>query len=151
MAGHQGRRGDGAARLGHPVVRLRRAATADGGAADGDPPGPRRAGRGLPGGTRRARGPPAGDRADAFGGQDVRARRMAVAAAIGAVSIAALTLLRGRRGRRGSLPRAGKLRLERGLATVRLAARGGARYAASAPRLFASAGEHREALRTAWP
>src|SRR6185312_4149275 len=46
-----------------------------------------------------------------------------------------------------SLPRAGKLRLERGLATVRLAARGGARYAASAPRLFASAGEHREALR----
>jgi predicted unusual protein kinase regulating ubiquinone biosynthesis (AarF/ABC1/UbiB family) len=30
---------------------------------------------------------------------------------------------------------------------VRLAARGGARYAASAPRLFASAGEHREALR----
>ncbi len=74
----------------------------------------------------------------------MRARRLAVAAGIGAVSIAALTLLRGRR---GGLPRAGKLRLERGLATVRLAARGGARYAASAPRLFASAGEHREALR----
>ena len=33
------------------------------------------------------------------------------------------------------------------MAAVRLAARGGARYAASAPRLFASAGEHREALR----
>ena len=30
---------------------------------------------------------------------------------------------------------------------MRLAARGGARYAASVPRLFASAGEHREALR----
>src|SRR6266568_650211 len=144
MAGHQGRRGDGAARLGHPDVRLRRAAAADGGAADRDPPGPRRAGRGLPGRARRARGPPAGHRADAFGGQEVRARRLAVAAGIGAVSIAALTLLRGRR---GGLPRAGKLRLERGLATVRLAARGGARYAASAPRLFASAGEHREALR----
>ena len=74
----------------------------------------------------------------------MRARRLAIAAGIGAVSVAALTLLRGRR---GSLPRAGKLRLERGMATVRLAARGGARYAASAPRLFASAGEHREALR----
>ncbi|MFI5083639.1 MAG: hypothetical protein ACHQCE_21405, partial [Streptosporangiales bacterium] len=33
------------------------------------------------------------------------------------------------------------------MATVRLAARGGARYATSAPRLFASAGEHRQALR----
>src|SRR5438132_2406147 len=144
MAGHQERRGDGAARLGHPDVRLRRAAAADSGAADRDPPGPRRAGRGLPGRTRRARGPSADHRADAFGGPEVRARRLAVAAGIGAVSIAALTLLRGRR---GSLPRAGKLQLERGLATVRLAARGGARYAASAPRLFASAGEHREALR----
>src|SRR6266550_3297296 len=144
MAGHQERRGDGAARLGHPDVRLRRATAADGGAADRDPPGPRRAGRGLPGRTRRARGPPAGHRADAFGGQEVRARRLAIAAGIGAVSVAALTLLRGRR---AGKPRAGRLRLERGMATVRLAARGGARYAASAPRLFASAGEHREALR----
>ena len=33
------------------------------------------------------------------------------------------------------------------MAAVRLAARGGARYAVSAPRLFASAGEHRQALR----
>ena len=33
------------------------------------------------------------------------------------------------------------------MSAVRLAARGGARYATSAPRLFASAGEHREALR----
>ena len=71
----------------------------------------------------------------------MKARRLAIAAGIGAVSVAALTLLR------GSLPRAGRLRLERGMAAVRLAARGGARYAASAPRLFASAGEHREALR----
>ena len=74
----------------------------------------------------------------------MKARRLAIAAGIGAVSVAALTLLRGRR---GSLPRARRLRLERGLAAVRLAARGGARYAASAPRLFASAGEHRETLR----
>jgi predicted unusual protein kinase regulating ubiquinone biosynthesis (AarF/ABC1/UbiB family) len=67
----------------------------------------------------------------------VRARRLAVLAGIGGLSVAALTLLR--------KPR--RLRLERGLAAVRLVARGGARYATSAPRLFASAGEHREALR----
>ncbi len=40
------------------------------------------------------------------------------------------------------------MRVERGMATLRLAARGGARYASNAPRLFASAGEHRERLRT---
>jgi len=74
----------------------------------------------------------------------MRARRLAIAAGIGAVSVAALTLLRGRR---NGLPGTRRLRLERGLAAVRLAARGGARYATSAPRLFASAGEHREALR----
>jgi predicted unusual protein kinase regulating ubiquinone biosynthesis (AarF/ABC1/UbiB family) len=81
--------------------------------------------------------------------QEVRARRLAIAAGIGAVSAAALTLLRGRRAvrPRAVRPRAGRLRLERGMAAVRLAARGGARYATSAPRLFASAGEHREALR----
>jgi predicted unusual protein kinase regulating ubiquinone biosynthesis (AarF/ABC1/UbiB family) len=39
------------------------------------------------------------------------------------------------------------LRVSRGLTAVRLAARGGARYAANAPRLFASAGEHRQQLR----
>jgi predicted unusual protein kinase regulating ubiquinone biosynthesis (AarF/ABC1/UbiB family) len=39
------------------------------------------------------------------------------------------------------------LRVSRGLAAVRLAARGGARYAVNAPRLFASAGEHRQQLR----
>jgi predicted unusual protein kinase regulating ubiquinone biosynthesis (AarF/ABC1/UbiB family) len=40
-----------------------------------------------------------------------------------------------------------RLRLERGLAAVRLAARGGARYAVSAPRLFVAAGQQREQLR----
>ena len=40
-----------------------------------------------------------------------------------------------------------RLRLDRARATLRLATRGGARYAASAPRLFAVAGEHRELLR----
>jgi predicted unusual protein kinase regulating ubiquinone biosynthesis (AarF/ABC1/UbiB family) len=39
------------------------------------------------------------------------------------------------------------LRVSRGLAAVRLAARGGARYAANAPRLFARAGEQRQRLR----
>ena len=38
-------------------------------------------------------------------------------------------------------------RLRRGLATLRLAARGGARYATNAPRLFAAAGEQRQQLR----
>ncbi|HEV2536190.1 MAG TPA: AarF/UbiB family protein, partial [Streptosporangiaceae bacterium] len=84
----------------------------------------------------------------------MRPRYLAAAAGISAVSIAALMLLRGRtrpdgravRARRGSL-RPASLRLERGMAAVRLAARGGARYAVSAPRLFASAGEHRQALR----
>jgi predicted unusual protein kinase regulating ubiquinone biosynthesis (AarF/ABC1/UbiB family) len=40
-----------------------------------------------------------------------------------------------------------RLRVSRGLTAMRLAARGGARYAASAPRLFAAAGEHRQQLR----
>jgi len=40
-----------------------------------------------------------------------------------------------------------KLRVSRGLAAMRLAARGGARYAANAPRLFAVAGERRQQLR----
>jgi predicted unusual protein kinase regulating ubiquinone biosynthesis (AarF/ABC1/UbiB family) len=40
-----------------------------------------------------------------------------------------------------------RLRVQRGMAALRLAARGGARYAGSAPRLFASAGEHRQQLR----
>src|ERR1700757_338324 len=40
-----------------------------------------------------------------------------------------------------------RLRLDRARATLRLAARGGARYAASTPRLFAVAGERRQQLR----
>src|ERR1700722_13300311 len=43
--------------------------------------------------------------------------------------------------------RPGRLRLARGWAALRLAARGGARYAANAPRLFAAAGEQRQSLR----
>src|SRR5487761_1623215 len=50
--------------------------------------------------------------------------------------------------RRGSVRRErDSLRLSRGLAAVRLAVRGGLRYAGSAPRLFAAAGENREQLR----
>jgi predicted unusual protein kinase regulating ubiquinone biosynthesis (AarF/ABC1/UbiB family) len=40
-----------------------------------------------------------------------------------------------------------RLRVSRGLTAMRLAARGGARYAVNAPRLFATAGEHRQQLR----
>jgi predicted unusual protein kinase regulating ubiquinone biosynthesis (AarF/ABC1/UbiB family) len=40
-----------------------------------------------------------------------------------------------------------RLRVSRGLTAMRLAARGGARYAVNAPRLFAAAGEHRQQLR----
>ena len=57
--------------------------------------------------------------------------------------VAALAAAAGRPGGRGP----GRLRLGAGMAAVRLAARGGARYASSAPRLFASAGEHRQQLR----
>jgi predicted unusual protein kinase regulating ubiquinone biosynthesis (AarF/ABC1/UbiB family) len=41
----------------------------------------------------------------------------------------------------------GRLRVERGIAAVRLAARGGARYTRNAPRLFRAAGEQRQQLR----
>src|SRR5689334_10844750 len=47
----------------------------------------------------------------------------------------------------GLLHRRGRLRMDRGRAALRLAMRGGARYAASAPRLFAAAGEQRQLLR----
>jgi predicted unusual protein kinase regulating ubiquinone biosynthesis (AarF/ABC1/UbiB family) len=43
--------------------------------------------------------------------------------------------------------RPGRLRYDRGLAALRLLVRGGARYAGSAPRLFAAAGEQRQLLR----
>jgi predicted unusual protein kinase regulating ubiquinone biosynthesis (AarF/ABC1/UbiB family) len=59
---------------------------------------------------------------------------------LAAVLAAAATLVRPRR-------RPGRLRLDRASAALRLAARGGVRYAASAPRLFAAAGEQRQLLR----
>jgi predicted unusual protein kinase regulating ubiquinone biosynthesis (AarF/ABC1/UbiB family) len=43
--------------------------------------------------------------------------------------------------------RVGRLRLSRGRAAMQLVIRGGLRYAGSAPRLFAAAGEHRQQLR----
>jgi predicted unusual protein kinase regulating ubiquinone biosynthesis (AarF/ABC1/UbiB family) len=43
--------------------------------------------------------------------------------------------------------RASRLRLDRGRAALQLVVRGGARYATSAPRLFAAAGESRQRLR----
>jgi len=57
-------------------------------------------------------------------------------------AVAAFTVLAA-----GARNRAARLRLERGLAAARLAARGGARYAVSAPRLFVAAGQQREQLR----
>jgi predicted unusual protein kinase regulating ubiquinone biosynthesis (AarF/ABC1/UbiB family) len=83
---------------------------------------------------------------------------------------AALTLLVASRRRRGTRPggtrpggtgldgtglggtgldgsRGGGLRLRRGVAALKLIARGGARYAGSAPQLFTAAGEHRQQLR----
>src|SRR5215510_3940469 len=68
-------------------------------------------------------------------------RRRAFAGAALAAAGAALILARRRTGRAG-------LRLRRGIAALRLAVRGGARYASNAPRLFAAAGENRERLRT---
>jgi predicted unusual protein kinase regulating ubiquinone biosynthesis (AarF/ABC1/UbiB family) len=64
-------------------------------------------------------------------------RLLATVTAGGAIAALALALLR----------RRGRLRMDRGRAALRLAMRGGARYAASAPRLFAAAGEQRQLLR----
>jgi predicted unusual protein kinase regulating ubiquinone biosynthesis (AarF/ABC1/UbiB family) len=81
-----------------------------------------------------------------------------IAAAAAGAAIAGLALLRRRdaaglrrrvaagRNRRDAAGRS-RLRFERGMATAGLAARGGARYAINAPRLFAAAGEHRQQLR----
>jgi predicted unusual protein kinase regulating ubiquinone biosynthesis (AarF/ABC1/UbiB family) len=71
-------------------------------------------------------------------------KRLLAATAVGAAAAAAVVLLR-RRVRPSARP--GNLRLRRGLAALQLAARGGARYAGSAPRLFAAAGQHRQQLR----
>src|SRR6202023_4069323 len=71
-----------------------------------------------------------------------RVKRPIAAAAIGAGAIGgaitALYLVR---------RRIGTLRFARGAAAFQLVARGGARYAGSAPRLFAAAGENRQRLR----
>jgi predicted unusual protein kinase regulating ubiquinone biosynthesis (AarF/ABC1/UbiB family) len=88
----------------------------------------------------------------------VKVRRLVTVVVLGGASVAAVTIARrrGAPGRRGGLGREGgpgaerakgALRVQRGVAALRLAARGGARYASNAPRLFASAGEHREQLR----
>jgi predicted unusual protein kinase regulating ubiquinone biosynthesis (AarF/ABC1/UbiB family) len=77
--------------------------------------------------------------------------RKALAALTLGGGAAALLMLRragcGRAARRPGQRLTGRLRLDRGLAALRLVARGGARYASNAPRLFAAAGEHREKLR----
>jgi predicted unusual protein kinase regulating ubiquinone biosynthesis (AarF/ABC1/UbiB family) len=83
---------------------------------------------------------------DRLGGRLPAPGKLAVAAVIGVAGIAAGVALSRRIGRLAQ-PRAGRLRLRRGLAALQLVARGGARYAASAPRLFAAAGEHRQQLR----
>ncbi|MGI9004823.1 MAG: ABC1 kinase family protein [Streptosporangiaceae bacterium] len=62
---------------------------------------------------------------------------MAAGAVVAGLAAAAFVLRR----------RVGPVRLDRGLATLLLIARGGARYATSAPRLFAAAGEQRQQLR----
>src|SRR6185312_7462237 len=89
--------------------------------------------------------------ADRSAGLTVRSRLAAglAAALVTGAAVAGVQVVRGRsRGRRVQRPPGhARLRAERGLAALRLAARGGARYASNAPRLFASAGEHRQQLR----
>jgi predicted unusual protein kinase regulating ubiquinone biosynthesis (AarF/ABC1/UbiB family) len=65
-------------------------------------------------------------------------RLLAAVLAGGATAALTLVMLRGRLGR---------ARYDRGLAVIRLFVRGGVRYAGSAPRLFAAAGEQRQLLR----
>jgi predicted unusual protein kinase regulating ubiquinone biosynthesis (AarF/ABC1/UbiB family) len=69
----------------------------------------------------------------------MKARGLAAAAMAGGAAAALTVVLRRRR--------PGRLRYDRGLAALRLFARGGARYAGSAPRMFAAAGEQRQLLR----
>ena len=61
--------------------------------------------------------------------------------------LAAIAVLAGLAGLAALGRRVGRLRLARGRAAVQLVIRGGLRYAGSAPRLFAAAGEHRQQLR----
>jgi predicted unusual protein kinase regulating ubiquinone biosynthesis (AarF/ABC1/UbiB family) len=81
-------------------------------------------------------------------------RRLLAGGAIAAVLGVWLVVRRRGRGnkprgneRRGKKLGGNSLRLERGLAAVNLVARGGARYASNAPKLFAAAGEARQQLR----
>jgi predicted unusual protein kinase regulating ubiquinone biosynthesis (AarF/ABC1/UbiB family) len=74
----------------------------------------------------------------------MRRRLLAVGALAGLGVLIGLVVRR--RGARKGGSRA-KVRLERGIAAVNLVARGGARYASSAPKLFAAAGEARQQLR----
>ncbi len=69
----------------------------------------------------------------------MRLIKLLAAMVAGAATLVLTLVLPGRR--------PGRLRLDRGRAALRLAARSGARYAASAPRLFAAAGEQRQLLR----
>ena len=61
--------------------------------------------------------------------------------------IAAISVIAGLAGLAVLGRRVGRLRLARGRAALQLVIRGGLRYAGSAPRLFAAAGEHRQQLR----
>ena len=69
-----------------------------------------------------------------------RALRVLSAVTLGAIASATAVVLVRRR--------IGALRFQRGVAAAGLAVRGGLRYAGSAPRLFATAGEQRQRLRT---
>ena len=96
---------------------------------------------------KRPRAARAGTRSAARAGGPSAGRVTALAGAAtagAAAGVAAVVLLRRRT---GPLRRQPNLRLRRGLTALRLVARGGARYAGSAPRLFAVAGEHRQQLR----
>jgi predicted unusual protein kinase regulating ubiquinone biosynthesis (AarF/ABC1/UbiB family) len=64
-------------------------------------------------------------------------KKLVAAATIGGTIVAVALVRR----------RVGRLRFHRGLAALRLVGRGGLRYASSAPRLFAAAGENRQRLR----
>jgi predicted unusual protein kinase regulating ubiquinone biosynthesis (AarF/ABC1/UbiB family) len=65
-------------------------------------------------------------------------RKLVAGLSAGAVAVAAVAAVR---------RRVGPLRFSRGLAAAQLVLRGGVRYASSAPRLFAAAGENRQQLR----
>jgi predicted unusual protein kinase regulating ubiquinone biosynthesis (AarF/ABC1/UbiB family) len=74
----------------------------------------------------------------------VKPTKRAVAGTAAAAAVTGAALLLAREWRKAARP---GLRLRRGAAALRLAARGGARYASNAPRLFAAAGENRQQLR----